>query len=160
MDTQSILNIVLVLHLIALSMAIGITVANYVAFQQIWKLYDSNKEQGLAAFRSIAKFRLVGIIGLLLLIVSGITMLYLFQWTLTSLLWFKIKLFIVLLIFVNGFTMGRIENEKLDKFLSEERQLKPSQTDTAKLKRHLQIFNLTQLLLFVLIIILSIFRFN
>jgi hypothetical protein len=160
MDTQSIFNIALVLHLIALSMAIGITVANYVAFQQIWKLYDSNREQGLAAFRSIAKFRLVGIVGLLTLIVTGITMLYIFQWTLASMLWFKIKLSIVVLIFVNGFTLGRIQNEKLDKFLLAEGQLRASQIDAAKLKRNLEIFNLTQLLLFVLIIIVSIFRFT
>jgi hypothetical protein len=160
MNTQTILNITLVLHLIALSVVIGITIANYVACQQSWKLYDSDKDQGLAAFRSIAKFRLVGIIGLLTLIVTGITMLYLFQWTLISLLWFKIKLFIVLLIFVNGFTIGRIQNEKLDAFLLEEGQSRSPQIDTKKLKRNLDIFNLTQLLLFVLIIILSIFRFS
>jgi len=160
MNNQTILNISLVLHLIALSLAMGITIANYVASKQFWKLYDTNKEQGLAAFSSISKFQLFGTIGLLLLIISGITLLYLFQWTFISLLWFKIKLSIVVLIFVNGFTIGRMQTLKLQALLTKEGKSNELQTDTINLRRNLQIFHLTQLSLFILIIVLAVFRFS
>ena len=58
MNTHTILQTALVLHLIALAMAIGITLANAIAQKQFWKLYDQNKSQGIAAFRATLKFRI------------------------------------------------------------------------------------------------------
>ena len=160
MISQTILHTTLVVHIVGISMVLGITIANYVAFKQFWKLYDINKEQGLSAFRAISKFQVVGITGLLLLILSGIIMLYLFQWTFYELLWFKIKLCLVLLIFINGFTMGRIQTLKLMTFLSKVKAPSESTKDIALLKRNLRVFHLTQLMLFFLIIVVSVFRFN
>jgi hypothetical protein len=160
MNTQTVLNIALVLHLIAMSMVIGVVIANYITFKQLWGLYDENSESGLSAFRRISKLQVAGMIGLLLLILSGLTMLYLFHWTLVSLFWFRIKLLIVVLILVNGFTMGRIQTVKFQTFLSEKRESGQLRTDTGKLRRNLQIFNLTQLSLFLLVIVFSVFRFN
>ena len=160
MISQTILHTNLVVHIVGISMVLGITIANYVAFKQFWKLYDTNKGQGLSAFQAISKFQIVGITGLLLLILSGIIMLYLFQWTFYELLWFKIKLCLVLLIFINGFTMGRIQTLKLIAFLSEARASSESPEDIALLKRNLRVFHLTQLMLFFLIIVVSVFRFS
>jgi len=160
MMSQTILHTSLVVHIIGVSMVLGITIANYVAFRQCWKLYGTHKEQGLSAFQAVSKFQIVGITGLLLLILSGIIMLYLFQWTFYELLWFKIKLCLVLLIFINGFTTGRIQTLKLMAFLSEVSATGESPKDIALLKRNLRIFHLTQLLLFFLIIVVSVFRFS
>ncbi|HMI65171.1 MAG TPA: hypothetical protein VK517_04005 [Cyclobacteriaceae bacterium] len=157
---QTLLHLSLVVHIIAISMVVGITIANFVAFKQFWKLYAVNHEQGLSAFRAITNFQFIGMIGLLLLIVSGTTMLYIVEWTFLSLLWFKIKLSIILLIFVNGFTMGRIQTVKLQAFLSGEKTSAEPQHDIGKIKRNMQIFHLTQLTLFVIIIIVSVFRFG
>jgi hypothetical protein len=157
---QTILHLSLVVHIIAISMVVGITIANFVAFKQFWKLYAVNRERGLSAFRAISNFQFIGMIGLLLLILSGTTILYVVEWTFLSLLWFKIKLSIILLIFVNGFTMGRIQTVKLQAFLSEEKTSSESQHDIGKIKRNMQIFHLTQLTLFVIIIIVSVFRFG
>jgi uncharacterized membrane protein YbjE (DUF340 family) len=160
MNTQTILNIALTVHLISLTLAVGITVANAVAFPQFWKLYDKNKEQGLSAFEGIAKFQLVGIIGLLLLILSGITMLWVFHWTLGEQLWFRIKMILVLLLFVNGFTLGRTTTLKLRKLLKRKKDDNDAKPQTNRLRKNLQIFNLTQLSIFIVIIILAVFRFN
>ena len=65
---QTILHLSLVVHIIAISMVVGITIANFVAFKQFWKLYAVNHEQGLSAFRAITNFQFIGMIGLLLLI--------------------------------------------------------------------------------------------
>jgi hypothetical protein len=160
MSAQTILHITLVLHLIALTIAVGITIATAIAFRQFWRLYDKNKEYGLSAFRAITKFRVFGIIGLMVLILTGLIMLWLFDWTLAGLLWFKIKMFIVVLLFVNGFTSGRTTSQKLEALLKQEAGSPGFAPDTKKLRRHLMIFHLTQLTLFALIIILAVFRFN
>lgn len=160
MNTQTILQITLVLHIIALVIAIGITLANTIANRQFWKLYDQNKEQGLAAFKATTKFRIFGILGLMLLIVTGIIMLWLFNWTLGQLLWFKIKMFIVVLLFGNGFTLGRSTSKKLEKILLVENIPNEVQPETIRLRINMSIFQITQLSLFVIIIIISVFRFT
>jgi hypothetical protein len=160
MDKQTILQLALVFHLVALGMAMGITLANAVANNQFWKLYDKSKEQGLAAFRATMKFRVFGMIGLALLILTGVVMLWAVHWTLVELLWFKIKLFLVFLLFVNGFTLGRTTSEKLEKVLKAENNSGGVHLETIRLRRNIQIFQLTQLGLFISIIILAVFRFT
>ena len=159
MNPQIILQITLVFHLIALAMAIGITLANAIANRQFWKLYDKNKEQGLAAFKATTKFRVYGMIGLGLLILTGLIMLWIFNWAFMDLPWFQIKLVIVVLLFVNGFTLGRTTSEKLEKILMEENDSSDVYPETIRLRRNMQIFLLTQLSLFIVIIILAVFRF-
>src|SRR6266705_3593667 len=108
MNTQTLLHLCLTVHLMALTMTVGVTIANALATSQFWKLYDKNMEHGLSAFRAINKFQLFGMIGLILLILSGITMLWLYNWAYGEQLWFKIKMDCLLLILINGFTLGRI----------------------------------------------------
>jgi hypothetical protein len=139
-------------------MAIGKTLAGFIAHQQFWKLFETNRGHGIAAFKAIAKFQTAGIIGLLLLILSGLTMLTLVQWTFLSLLWFKIKLFIVLLLIVNGFTLGRTSTLRLQRFVL--KGVKHAQPDAVTVKRSVRIFQAIQLSLFLLIILLSVFRFT
>jgi hypothetical protein len=141
-------------------MVAGITIANAIAFQQFWKLYDTNREQGLAAFRGITKFRLVAAIGFPLLILTGIALLWLYQWTFAELLWFKIKMFLVLLLFVNFFTLGRASTLKLQKFLSGKINSDALQSETTRVRRNLLIFNLTQLSIFILIVMVVVFKFT
>jgi len=61
-------------------MVVGITDANFVAFT-VLETYAVNLDQGLSAFRAISKLSIIGMIGLLLLILSGTTMLYLVEWS-------------------------------------------------------------------------------
>jgi uncharacterized membrane protein len=139
-------------------MAVGVTIANTVASKQFWKLYNNNKEHGIAAFKGIKKFQMLGMIGLLLLIVSGITLLGLYNWAYGEQLWFKIKMTCILLILVNGFTLGRITTLKLDKLLKGE-HTPDHPKDTFRLRRNHFLFQIIQLSLFSLIIVLASFRF-
>jgi uncharacterized membrane protein len=157
MNTQTLLHLGLTVHLLALAMAVGVTIANAVASTQFWKLYDNNSTQGLSAFRAIKRFQTIGMIGLLLLIVSGIFMLWLYQGGFGGQLWFNIKMMCILLIFVNGVTLGRSTTLKLDKILKDENS---AVTDTTRLRKHQRIFQVTQLSLFMIIIVLASFRFT
>jgi hypothetical protein len=160
MNTQIILPLVLTLHIVGLILAIGVTIANFVTYKNFWTLYDADRQKGLSAFRAYLKLQPYGFLGLGLLILTGITMLWLFQWTFISLLWFKIKLSLVVLIFVNGFTLGMTSTMKLQTLLSEESKPGAPPPDVASIRKTTQAFQLIQLSLFFLIIVLSIFRFN
>jgi len=158
MSSQTIFDLLLVLHLCGMATAIGMTLANLIAFKQFWKLYAINKEQGVLSFRGITKFNLFGMLSLLLVILTGIGLLWVVHWTLAELLWFKIKMTMVLLLLVNGFTLGRINNVKLSKLISEKEKPNPL-PDIKNLKRNLQIFQATQLILFLIAIIMVAFKF-
>lgn len=157
---QTLYQTLLVLHIASIAIAIGMTLANFIAFKQFWKLYASNKEQGILAFRGINKFNLFGMLSLFLAILTGIAMLWVVQWTFGQLLWFKIKMALVALLFLNGFTMGRINNEKLRKLISATKTLDKLPDDVAKLKRNLAIFQSGQLVIFLLIIFMVVFKFT
>lgn len=147
------------IHLIALTMAVGITIASAVASRQFWKLYDSDRLQGLSAFRGIKKFQLFGMVGLLLLILSGITMLSLYDWAYGEQLWFRIKMSCILLILVNGFTFGRMTTVRMGKLLARDGHANGAEVGVLRLKRNQSIFLATQLSLFFVIIVMSSFRF-
>jgi hypothetical protein len=153
-----ILQLLKFLHLIALVIAIGITLSNTIAHIEFWKLYDADKEKGLAAFQATKKFRVFGIFGLMLLIISGVLMLWLYQWTFIQLVWFQIKLFLVILLFVNGFTLGRTTSEKLDVIIKTEAKTNRA-TEIKKLKKRMQLFQFCQLIVYLLIIAVVVLRF-
>jgi hypothetical protein len=160
MNTQIILPLTLVLHIIGIVLAMGVTIANFVTYKNFWALYDTDKQKGLAAFNAYLKLQPYGFLGLGLVILSGITMLWFFQWTLISLLWFKIKLALVILIFVNGFTLGMTSTMKLQALLLGDPKTGEPKANIASIRKTARLFQLIQLSLFFLIIVLSIFRFS
>ncbi len=160
MTTSIFLQLARFFHLIGLTLAVGILLASFVAGRQGWALLAQDKASGLAAFRSMATLQVVGAIGLMLLLLSGAAMLALLEWTLLSLLWFQLKLLAVGLLFLNGFSMGRKQTLNLQALIAEEKKGHGQMPDFTRLKRNLQIFQLTQLSLFMLIILLSVFRFS
>ena len=159
MSTQSLLHLFLSIHLIALTMAVGITIASAVATSQFWKLYDKDRLQGISAFRGIKKFQIFGGLGLLLLILSGVVMLSLYNGAFHDQLWFQIKMTCILLLLINGFTLGRITTKKMSKLLKDDQQANSQVPDIPRLKRNQAIFHATQLSLFFIIIVLASFRF-
>lgn len=159
MNTQSLLHLCLAIHLIALTMAVGITIASAVATSQFWKLYDKDRLQGISAFQAIKKFQVFGGLGMLLLILSGIAMLWLYNWAFAEQLWFNIKMTCLLLIFVNGFTFGRKSTIRMGKLIDEGRQVSNSDADILRLKRSQTIFHAGQLSLFFVMIVMASFRF-
>lgn len=158
MNTQSLLHLFLLIHLIALTMSVGITIASAVATTQFWKLYDKDRLQGILAFRGIRKFQVIGGLGMLLLILSGIAMLWLYNWAFGEQLWFHIKMGCILLIFVNGFTFGRITTARMGKLLKDE-ETGNAAVDVSRLRRRQGIFHAAQLSLFFIIILMASFRF-
>jgi hypothetical protein len=147
------------IHFLAMIMGLGTLLAGAVAFSQFWKLYDENKATGIAAFKAFSKLQPMGMIGLLLLILSGVGMLWFYNWSFMSLLWFQIKLGLIVLMLISGFTYGRTTTLKLQTLLMEGANPKISAGEITALRNNLRRFQMIQISLIVLIIIMSTFRF-
>lgn len=149
-------NIVKTLHIVGFATAFGISLATLFAYSRFWKLYGINREQGIAAFKAFAFLQRIGMIGLMLVLLAGLSMLALRNWVFVSLLWFQIKLAFIALIFINGFTQGRTSTMKLDEFVTEN---KKQELQPEVLQKKLRTFLSIQLIFYITIIAMSVFRF-
>ena len=156
---QVLYNIAKILHVIGFTTAIGTTVTMLAVYNRMWKLYHNNPVQGMAALRSIEGLQRAAMDGILLAIVAGITMLAIIHWSFFSFLWFHIKLTVIFAILIIGFTYGRMNMKKLHALISGEQQETINDQMVSKLRRNLNSYMIIELILFVTIIVLSVFRF-
>jgi len=108
-------------------------------------------------------------IGIVLLILSGVTMLVIFQGVFAKQIWFQIKIGLIIIIAINGSVFGRKQDAKLKRLISLEklsflqddsRGQENRRDDLMKVKNRLDLFYVSQLLMFLTIFTLSVFKFN
>lgn len=148
----------LTFHLIALVTMAGITLADYFAHAVLWRSFVGQGEYPTALLNLMARFPRIAGIGAAVLIFTGFGMMILTHGIFGEQLWFRIKFGLVVLLILNGLVEGRRQSSKLRKFLAISGTLFTSESQ--EIKRRLNRFYLVQLLLFMLIIFLSIFKFN
>lgn len=146
----------LTLHLVALVTMAGITLADYLCYATLWKHFGK-QEQPAALLYLLARFPRVAGIGAAVLIFTGIGMMALTHGVFGEQLWFRIKFGLVILLILNALFVGRRQGARLRKLLDN-----GLLADTAlnEIKTRLNRFHLFQLGFFILIIFLSIFKFN
>jgi hypothetical protein len=144
------------IHVAGFILGIGVMLSTTVAFKHFWALYDTNKAQGIAAFKAFGNVQKFGMIGLLLVLAGGIGMFALADSAFWDLLWFRIKMALVVLMLVNGFTFGRTSTLALQSFLKSE---STDANRARELQSKVRMFQLLQISIFAAIILLSVFRF-
>ena len=156
---QTLYLILKTLHVLAFIIGIGITLANIIAYNQFWKIYEQDHAQGIAAFTIIRSFLMAGSLSMIVLLLSGIGMLAIAYLSFVQVLWFQIKLGLIALIFVNGFTLGRTSAMKVQALI-EGKSSTASPAEVSAIQSRTRLFFSLQLLIFFIIVILSVFRFN
>jgi hypothetical protein len=160
MTTETIYHAALATHITGITMMAGTTLMDYVIFKQIWKQYWVDKTKSLAISEALVKLQIVFGSGFLLLIISGVTMMYLTHGVFGEQLWFRIKFALILVIMINGLVFGRRMGVLLRKLLPEEISGIDVSDKTLKVRDNLNVFHITQLTIFLAIFILSVFKFN
>jgi len=160
MTTETIYHAALATHITGITMMAGTTLMDYVIFKQIWKQYWADKNKALAISEALVKLQIVFGSGFLLLLISGITMMYLTHGVFGEQTWFRIKFGLILLIMINGIGFGRRLGVRLRKLLPEEISGIDVSDQTLKIRDNLSIFHVTQLAIFLTIFVLSVFKFN
>jgi len=147
----------LALHLLALVTMAGVTLVDYVAYAAYWKSLERSEDP--AALRRLMDRlpRLIGI-GAAILILSGIGMMALTNGIFGEQLWFRIKFGLVILLILNGLLIGRRLGTRLRRITGN--KVSYSVNELGGIRSRLNRFHLSQLVLFLLIIFLSAFKFN
>jgi len=151
-------QIIKVFHFFGFIVAIGTTVASTVAYKYFWRQYSEDRLRVKSTFQLIQGVQIAGMMGMITLLIAGITMLAMANGGHTSLLWFQLKLGLVVLIFVSGLTLGRTTAQGLKKLV--EQNDSPQDQLAASIKSRARVFSAIQLTIFSLIIILSVLKIN
>lgn len=166
---QTLYQIALVTHIIGLTLMAGTTVVDFIMVKQFWKHYAHDSSKAITIHEAGSKFPALFGVGIILLILSGITMMGVTRGVFGEQIWFRIKFGLVILIIINGLALGRRLGSKLKKLLMQERpntQVGASVSqenrndDLLKVKNNLNWFHLSQFAFFIIIFVLSVFKFN
>jgi len=158
MNTLTLLQLCILIHIIGLTLAAGTTLNSYSLFRRFWRVYPTDRNRAVNMLDGAARLPVFIGIGMGLLILSGVGLMALTKGVYGEQLWFRIKFALVVLVIVNGMmatSLGRKQKKLLA--LSSERNV---QDELDKLKGRINVFYLSQLFLFLVIFILGVFKFN
>jgi len=157
MNSYTLLQTLLTLHLTALVLMAGTIVIDSLMYRTFWQQYEINRERSLNLLAASGKFGRLSGIGAALLILTGFAMMFITHGVFGEQLWFRIKFgLVILLIIIN--LLARRRSLKLRKIisLSDEASL----TEIGKIRFFLRRYFITAFIIFFLIIFLSVFKFN
>jgi uncharacterized membrane protein SirB2 len=136
----------------------GTTLVDLIGYRTYWKFYDNNKEKAEGMLQFLAKLsRPVGI-GAALLIFTGLGMMVITHGIFGEQTWFRIKFGLVIILIANNLLVGRRLGAALRKPVVANQVQLP--LTMARIKKNLTVLHIIQLLIFLTIIFLSVFKFN
>lgn len=158
MNTLTLLQIFLILHLTGLTLMAGTTVADYITFKTFSHRMEAEKEAPIQLLELMAKLSVLLAIGAALLITSGIGLMFCTAGVFAHMIWFKIKMMLLLVLILNGFLVKGRQESTLKKNINGNTLSLSEQVKGAILR--LKIFYVVQMAVFFVIIILAVFKFN
>jgi len=155
---QQIYDTAKTLHIVGLTVAAGMSILDLILYQYFWGLYPQRAQEGVVIERLAGRLQRVTAIGMMLIVISGITMMFYLHSVWGQQLWFRIKMIVLLLIIVNGLSFRRILGARIHKRVTQEPD--GLWTQQGSLQPGLTSVQIIQLMFFIVIFILSVFRFN
>lgn len=157
MTSLTLLHLFLVLHIVGFTTLAGIVLADFSINKRLNKYLTSDKPKALSILEGTTRFAALISIGVFILISTGIGMVIIYKGAVASMLWFRIKMILVLLVMINGAGIMRKNDANLKLLLSE--NTGNNNGRLIALKSRMTIFHTIQLIIFLTIFILSVFRF-
>ncbi|WP_207513741.1 DUF2214 family protein [Longitalea luteola] len=158
MYLQTIRQLLLIIHLSGLTLMAGTTVAAFVTFRAFINRFNIKSEGTSALLKLLSNLGAIKGIGGILLILSGIGLTIVTGSVFLHMLWLQLKLSIILLMVLNEMLIGNRQLKKLTTAFSE------NNSDGATVIKmtvpKIVVFYTIQLLLFLGIIVLAVFKFN
>lgn len=153
-------NAALVLHIVGITMMAGTSFIDYITFRFFYKTYATDTAKGLVLESYLYNLQRFLGIGMLLILASGITMMVKLHDVWGAQLWFRIKMGLLLLVIINGLGLRRMLGLRLRKTLSNGTAAIVMGEKWNTIKRNFAMVQFIQILLFITIFILSVFKFN
>jgi len=157
--TATFYNIALVTHVIGITIMAGTTFIDFITFRAFCTVLKTDKDKSLVLENYLYRLQRFLGIGMLIILASGITMMVKLHEVWGAQLWFRIKMGVLLLIIINGLGLRRMMGARLKKALP--RLLLNNSFDKQwnSLKINFTIVQAIQMLLFIIIYVLSVFKF-
>jgi uncharacterized membrane protein len=156
----TIYHIALVGHIVGITIMAGTTFIDFTAFQQFWKNLSTDKTKSLIIGDNLYRFqRFIGI-GMLVIIISGVLMMVHMHQVWGQQTWFRVKMGILVLIIINGLILRRRLGSKLKKLLADGLSGSNFNVKLSALRRNITVVHILQMLFFIVIFVLSVFKFN
>jgi hypothetical protein len=159
MTTFSFLPLGLVLHISGIAMMVGTIFAGFLTNQQLWKCLPYDRDRALTIVRATARYRVAGALGGLLIVLGGILMMVAVHGAFMHQIWFKVKMGILVLLIVNMVVVERPAGNRLRRMLYDD-EGPVDVVAMAAARRGLLLFYLLQLVLFLLVFVVSAYKFN
>lgn len=157
MYTQTVRQILLVMHLCGLALMVGTTITAFVTFRAFIKRIKTEGE-GSGLLKLLTTLGPVKGIGGILLILSGIGLMFITRGIFLQMLWLQLKLVLILMLPLNEILIGNKQLKKLNTaFIDNSAE---NATVIKMTVPRLNIFYTFQLILFWGIIVLAVFKFN
>ncbi|HJT75444.1 MAG TPA: hypothetical protein VJ720_15515 [Chitinophaga sp.] len=147
-------KIALVMHITGIAMLAGTTFIDFILSRQVLKSIPGHISRGITINGLLHRLQRITGVGMLVVIASGIIMMAYLHQVWGKQLWFQVKMGILLLIIINGLVIRRRMGGRLDILLTKSSQ------DFSVLKRNMSIMYLLQMLFFLTVFVLSVFKFN
>ena|ERR1700754_3166987 len=157
MTSPTFLQLDLILHITGFTIMAGTILADFAISRRLDKYILADRPKAITILETTAGLgRLIGI-GAALLILTGVGMVIIYKGTIAQMLWFKIKMVLVLLVILNGTLVLQRGSKSLRTLLVS--NASDANDRISALKARLTIFHSLELLLFFIIFVLSILRF-
>lgn len=149
-------QLLLIMHLSGLILMVGTTVASFVTFRAFINRFNIKRESSTGLLQLLSNLAPIKGIGGILLILSGIGLTYITGWIFLHMLWLQLKLSLILLLPLNEIL---IENKQLKKLKTAFFENNPDSSTVIKMTvPKIAMFYTIQLLLFLGIIVLAVFK--
>jgi hypothetical protein len=153
-------NTALVAHIIGITIMAGTTFIDFITFRQFWKIYPEDKIRSASLEEYLFKLQRFFGIGMLIIIISGVSMMAYLHQVWGAQLWFRVKIGILVLIIINGLALRRRQGSKLKSLMASDLSGHDLKLKISPLKRNIALTQLLQMLFFILIYFLSVFKFS
>lgn len=149
----------LVLHITGITVMAGTSFVDLIIFRSFKKAFRTDAARSRVIEEQLYKLQRFMGIGMLLILISGIGMMVKLHEVWGAQIWFRVKMGILLLVIINGLGLRRMFGSRLRKALT----ISPaadSNNAIESIARNFVTVQLIQLLFFIIIYVLSVFKFN
>ncbi|NII26578.1 hypothetical protein HB364_15930 [Pseudoflavitalea sp. X16] len=153
-------NASLWLHIIGITLLAGTTVVDFILTRKFWAFYARDPQEGILARKMLDRLPILIGVGTGLILLSGVGMMAVFHTVFGAMLWFRIKIVLVVLVILNAVLFGRRQGARLNRLLMADAPQPADQQSLEQIRKNMNLFHLTQLTLLFIIFFLSAFKFN
>ena len=146
-------------HIVGLVMLAGTTLISFIINRRFWRVYPVNSLKAEAIMELGGRFPAIMGIGMLLLILSGVSLMVQTHGAYGEQLWFRIKFVLILIIIGNSFIARRLD-KKVKAVMAQPTTSAAVHQQLVSLKSNMTLFYAIQLTLLLAIFTLGVFKFN